>query len=398
MADQKQLEIEKLIGSNPFVRVVGRDAPAGQVLAALATNAPPYLQIRAVLDSTPDDYTQIDPMLQADTETADATLIPTPATGIGYAGFTPQQRFQFLQWVTAPEEPAPPPYQQLYLAHLEARLFEGKKPARLAAGELQRLCHFSTWRRQNTLQRALLLSYWLAQDGPNLADWIGNDETPAEWLGLAVAWLAWLRQPLTSELLLPLLHGWQVETTIPEPAALMLWVSSLNETLGTEPLAHLLAQFDASLLEPRPWRCVHRDLRIAIPQPDARPLLEPLLKELAIAFSRQTPAVENVVVTPDEYQPTKPNDRSNWRLVLEFGESRSDFFQFALTAAQRLPGYMQLMDEDRKLVHRIVFKKSELRKFWPLWDYVQSWGSAKVFLNGEEVRKAEVYQYSPKFQ
>ncbi|RIK27067.1 MAG: hypothetical protein DCC55_39615, partial [Chloroflexi bacterium] len=70
--------------------------------------------------------------------------------------------------------------------------------------------------------------------------------------------------------------------------------------------------------------------------------------------------------------------------MLEFGHSRSELFRFALSIAQRMPGFSQLLDENRKLVYRVIFKKSEMRNFWRLWDYVQSWSSTHIYLNGQE--------------
>ena len=84
-----------------------------------------------------------------------------------------------------------------------------------------------------------------------------------------------------------------------------------------------------------------------------------------------------------------------WHLILEFGHSRSEFFEFALELAQRVESYTQIADENRKLIHRVIFKKRELRQFWRLWDYVQSWSSTQVFLNGEELQKWKIYPYSP---
>jgi hypothetical protein len=83
-----------------------------------------------------------------------------------------------------------------------------------------------------------------------------------------------------------------------------------------------------------------------------------------------------------------------WRLILEFGSNRSEYFDYVLTQARKLPGYSQLMDEDRRIVYRIIFRKSEMRRFWRLWDYVHGWTSTRVYLNGEELEKWKVWPYS----
>ncbi|MCB0123578.1 MAG: hypothetical protein KDE58_15105, partial [Caldilineaceae bacterium] len=66
-----------------------------------------------------------------------------------------------------------------------------------------------------------------------------------------------------------------------------------------------------------------------------------------------------------------------------------------LNQAKRMPGYLQIMDENRRMIHRVYFEKSEMRRFWSLWEYVQSWSSTQIYVNGRELRKWEVYPYSP---
>jgi hypothetical protein len=56
------------------------------------------------------------------------------------------------------------------------------------------------------------------------------------------------------------------------------------------------------------------------------------------------------------------------------------------------------MDEKRNLIYRIKFKKNEMRQFWRLWDYVQSWSTTQVYLNGVEIEKWKVYPYSEYLQ
>jgi hypothetical protein len=52
------------------------------------------------------------------------------------------------------------------------------------------------------------------------------------------------------------------------------------------------------------------------------------------------------------------------------------------------------MDEDRRLIYRIIFRKSEMRRFWRIWDYVHGWTSTRVYLNGSELEKWQVWPYS----
>ena len=58
--------------------------------------------------------------------------------------------------------------------------------------------------------------------------------------------------------------------------------------LKTEPLAYALTQLGEAAVQPQAWRCVHRGVRIALPQPDLRPLLEPLLAEMLVAADVET--------------------------------------------------------------------------------------------------------------
>lgn len=52
--------------------------------------------------------------------------------------------------------------------------------------------------------------------------------------------------------------------------------------------------------------------------------------------------------------------------VLEFEHSRSAYFDFALALAQRQEGYTMLLDENRRIIYRVVFRKNKLSSFWRL--------------------------------
>src|SRR4051812_35071817 len=68
-----------------------------------------------------EDFSAIDPSLRTEEK---VPAPPAPLPGTSYAGLTAAQRNVFLSWSRKPENPAPPVYQQLYLANLEARLLE----------------------------------------------------------------------------------------------------------------------------------------------------------------------------------------------------------------------------------------------------------------------------------
>ncbi len=74
----------------------------------------------------------------------------------------------------------------------------------------------------------------------------------------------------------------QWNAPITSHALLTLRLSSLATNLGSDPLAYALVQLPEGAKEARPWRTQHRDLRIALPQPELRPILEPLLRDLTV--------------------------------------------------------------------------------------------------------------------
>jgi hypothetical protein len=132
--------------------------------------------------------------------------------------------------------------------------------------------------------------------------------------------------------------------------------------------------------------------------------LEPTLRDLLSVADLDDEASVPIgnLASIDTSQPTSSQEEASqpsleelgWRLILEFGSNRSEYFDYVLIQAQKLAGYSQLMDEDRRIVYRIIFRKSEMRRFWRLWDYVHGWTSTRVYLNGEELEKWKVWPYS----
>lgn len=376
---------------NPLVRILGQHTSAQEVLQQAAqTNTLP-LVFRFGPTAPAADYTLVDPALMVTPPLTAATALDAmPPTNVGYAAFTPKQRYALLQWLNYPVEAAPVAFQQFYLAHLEVGLLEPLyRPVVIT--EVQRLQEAAAWQQQSGLARLRLLIYWLTQDGVALSAWLGSEQATRARLGslagVALGLQALLQQPLQPQQLPALLQQWSLVALLPSQALLTLRLSSLAATLGQEPLAYALTQVGDAAREAQPWRTQHRDLRFALPQPDVRPWLEPLLRDLTAMSEEAVAAAGNDQDESEEADVTN----SGWQLVLEFGESRSEFFTFALELAQRLPGYLALMDEDRHLIHRIHFRKGEAKHFWRLWEYVQSWSSVKVYLNGDEVSKAELY-------
>src|SRR3954471_22966015 len=94
------------ITNNHLARVVNRDASAAQVLAAACTAKTLPIQVQWPEQVLLDDYTQIDPTLSIEAPDQPSS-VPEPRPGLGYAGLTPQQRYQFLTWLNEPSAAAP---------------------------------------------------------------------------------------------------------------------------------------------------------------------------------------------------------------------------------------------------------------------------------------------------
>jgi hypothetical protein len=343
-----------------------------------------------------EDASAIDPSL-----TVEAGNVSPPQPGTGYAGLTPSQRHAFIAWSHRPHDPAPVAFQQLFLANLEARLFE--RDFRMEAlSTLRELVETPAWRIP-ALHRAYLLGCWLLQDGERLAEWVATTNMPSDLLGIALGMQALIGVPLTARELGIAITTWQLGARLPEEL-LKMRLDSLTSILGQPPLDYAIAKMEGTLTTPRLWRMSHRGLRFMIPQPDVRSILEPSLHDLlAVADVDETSAkpisnlgtLDTKLAEANEEAEDQPSlEELGWRLILEFGSNRSEYFDYVLAQAQKLPGYSQLMDEDRRIVYRIIFRKSEMRRFWRIWDYVNGWTSTRVYLNGVELEKWKVWPYS----
>jgi hypothetical protein len=91
-----------------------------------------------------------------------------------------------------------------------------------------------------------------------------------------------------------------------------------------------------------------------------------------------------------ETQQTRTWADRGWYLALEFGPSNSDRHEIAVRLARRGPGYLALLDENRALVHRNLYRRDDnLRHFWRLLDHVRSWKSARFYFCGDPVTADE---------
>ena len=375
----------------PLLRVAGRDAPLNAVIERAQRRLLPV----TVAIGPSDDYAQIDPALTVEQiETPESVWADSPpAPGLSYAGLDPRQRGAFLAWQRTPLAPAPATCQQIFLANLEARLLESDQHAEQARTQIQRLLATPAWAANPATWRVGLLAAWVEQEGGKLAQWQCDHQLPADLLGIAFGMQALLAAPLDAAQLLPAAADWQIPAAETNPAVLAFRVQTLATGLGADPLANLLGQLGEQACQPQPWRCQHRSLRLHVPQPDLRRGLAPLLGELLASVDDGT-APEVAHQASDEGQPAEDNELSRAHVIVEFGQSRSEYFTFALKQAQKQRGFAQLLDEDRHLIYRVPFRKGEMRRFWQLWNYVQSWSATRVYCEGRELQKWQIYPYS----
>lgn len=378
------------ISIDPLLRVVGRDAPLAEVVARVQARSLPV----TLHSPTPgEDFALIDPALAVVSDSA-TPAEDAPAPGLSYAGFGPRQRGWFLAWQLTPLTPAPLAFQQLYLASLEVRLLEGNLSARR---QLEQFLHSDAWTPNPGLWRVALLAAWLAQDGGALANWLTAVAASAEVTGMALGMQALLGAPLTAAEVRQVARTWEHPVAALAEAVLAFRLQSLAAALGETPLAWALAQQGDGVRRSHPWRCQHRDLRIELPQPDARRALEPLLTELAQVTEAATPKPTDLpgatagVAAADS---AASDDLSRAHLILEFRQSRSEFFAVALRQAQKRAGFAQLLDEDRHVVYRVAFRKNEMAAFWQMWNYAQNWTGTRVYCRGQELQRWQISFYS----
>lgn len=382
---------------NPVVRVAGRDRPLSAVVTDAHARALP-VTLKCATSSPTEEFALIDPALAVAAIEFDAPdqNEPAPAPGLGYAAFTPRQRGWFLAWQATPLSPAPPAFQQLYLANLEVCLLEGNQSA---YRQLEQFLQSNAWTRNPALWRVALLAVWLVQDGDLLAKWLTTVAAPIEITGLALGMQALLDTPLTAAEVRQVARTWEHPAAALAEAVLTFRLQSLATALGQAPLTWALAQLDDAARTPRPWRCQHRDLRIELPQPDLRRTLEPLLTELAQVTEAADPKPADLpgataVDSGGTIDSAVNDELSRAHLILEFRQSRSEFFAVALRQAQKRAGFMQLLDEDRHVVYRVAFRKNEMNAFWQIWNYVQGWTGTRIYCKGQELQKWQVYPYS----
>lgn len=420
-----------------WLRITDTHAPAQQVLA----DAAEWLATRGitVLPGAPTDvdYAQIDPELEAEPSDMEGLDEPPPL-GLGYAGFGEEQRYVFIKWAEQPERDALPAFHQLYCASLEVNLIQlsasGSGSRHHLREHIGKLLRADSWLRDPWLTNLWLLDKVLNPEEAEVADVYGM-----EVLAPSIAGVTLGQQALRSEALTPLQVRWlgsiwRIDAAALEPALVALRLDEVRQR-GIDLLGDALAALPENARQPKPWRSAHRDLRFALSQPDLRPTLEPRLRDALSSLTDSAHSLDGTeedetnlemiadaapeLVLPELTYESGPPERiemhkrgkgkrasaspssktktgapADWQFIVEFSEGRSQYTTFALEIAQKLPGYTTLLDEDRTIVHRVLLRKSELRRFWRLWDYIQGWSSTHVYLNGKELEKWQVWPWS----
>lgn len=444
---RKQLakDVIPQLTSNAFARIVGRNAP----LHWLLVKAADALAARAITVRPPhidplEDYAQIDPSLaRLPVDELPRTHFhgtDGPANGLGYVGFDAEARSRFLLWLDHPERDAPTSFQTLYLAHIESALVEAAatddtRTIEQVIATLRALEVWPHWRRHAQRARTLLFAYLLLGDGAQIGAWLAEGFPTQPVADVALGWQALLGARLTPAVVLGLARLWDIADEKLDVAVVALRLRSLTEDMGVDPLTYALraalpgaalpgavlpgaalpeaivpdevvpeaaARVQAQQSGPggavaaaaaaKPWRSAHRDLRVDFVQLEMKPWIAPLLAELLDDVPR-TDAADAAVSVPQAATEAEATT-GEWTLILEFQHSRSEYFELALKQAQRLSGYSALVDENRHVVHRVLIKKAEMRRFWQLWDYVMSWSGTRVYVNGVELDKWKIYPYS----
>lgn len=76
--------------------------------------------------------------------------------------------------------------------------------------------------------------------------------------------------------------------------------------------------------------------------------------------------------------------------VIEFEQSISKKFAQVLEVARRSPGYVELILDGGRIVHRNLFRTVDLARFPELFEMVAGWRSARFYINGDPVSADDV--------
>jgi hypothetical protein len=80
-----------------------------------------------------------------------------------------------------------------------------------------------------------------------------------------------------------------------------------------------------------------------------------------------------------------------WYLVVEFSQTRSERYDEAVELARALPDYVEILDENRRGIHRSVVRRAELgERVWTLLEIIEPWKSARGYVCGDELAIGDI--------
>lgn len=378
-----------------LLRIAGRDLAIAQQIARWVSENENSLPVQFVVSEAADDPGLILPRLRV--RQPDRQYGALPARRPSFAQLDEQQRWVYLDWLTRRERLPGIGYAYLYLYGLEAGLFDSC--AARCCAEIQWLaaqCDDAEFQAQAAVDAAL--GAWLTQSADVFA-WAMNR---LAWDGPYAGALLWMQAALGLDLAprqlmaLSPACGYmpQAGQDLLEPYV-QVGLRAHLESQGAPWLGHLENHPDRW---PVDMRLANPAARFTLFIPDAMTAsFRQAVSGLVALADREARARRVAQKEPDaggaEAAEGKGGGRE-WYVVIEFGESLSEQFAQAVALAKKQPGYTRLLDEKRALVHRVIFRRKDLRQFWALLDLVRLWKTARVYVNGQERDASQLWPHT----
>lgn len=381
----------------PFLRFTGRHLSAMQQLLRACREHSWPIEPQPATSLVIEDASLIDPTRPL-SRPSNPELVPSPGYRPTFRSLTAEQRWVYYQWLQEHNGAAPVGYGYLYVMQLETALFDEHALAALA--ELRWVVEgirapgvheFATF--------SLAFGAWLHRQ-PELFDWLIQQQVLLTYFGsLALSFQADLQIPLYASQAIYLApwvgHTWSSwARQHPEAveAAVRDELAAGNNRFLAEAAARLAEQrhkIDLRLLN------YGLALRVDMVEFTADEQFRQGLREVLRLGERAAQLGGHFVPrTTATAQPAQWVDRG-WYLVLEFGETTSDKLDRVLRVARQHPGYVKLLDENRQIVYRTLYRRRDLSLFWSLFERVRSWKSTRVYVNGNPISLAYLWPGSP---
>ncbi len=381
----------------PFLRFAGRHLPAAQqLLRACQDHHWPIEPLPRPFLSM-EDTALIDRDLPLSPPRS-PELVPSPGYRPTFRGLTPEQRWIYFDWLQHHAEAPQIGYGYLYVMMLEAALFDEHALAALA--ELQWMVEGV---RAPSVHEFSMLSLAFGA-------WLHRQTQIFHWLIPQQVMLAFFANPMLSfqsDLQIPLSATQAVQLATMVGHTWSNWARQHPEAVEAA-VADELAGGEHRFLANCTDRLVgqsHKgevrmlNLGLAVYVEfynyTADEHFRHGLREILRLGERAAQLGGHFAPRPvPAAQPLHWVDRG-WYLVLEFGETTSDKLDRVLRVARRHPGYVKLLDENRQIVHRVLYRRRELDLFWSLFERVRTWKSTRVFVNGNPIGTDYLWPGSP---